>query len=113
MRRSGITAHEILADSYQDGDGSMMLTGGETEAEEASGVGVHTDVCACVRACVQTRGQFWISFSGSPHLITVRQGLSLGLELDSSAGLAGQQPPQNLLFPAPDSRGDSSDVHHT
>lgn len=49
MRRSGITAHEILADSYQDGDGSMMLTGGETEAEEASGVGVHTS--ACVRVC--------------------------------------------------------------
>lgn len=43
----------------------------------------------------------------------MRQGLSLGLELDSSAGLAGQQPPQNLLFPAPDSQGDSSDVHHT
>lgn len=51
MRRSGITAHEILAYSYQDGDGSMMLTGGETEAEEASGVGVHTDMCACVRVC--------------------------------------------------------------
>lgn len=43
----------------------------------------------------------------------MRQGLSLGLELDSSAGLAGLQRPQNLLFPAPYSQGDSSDVHHT
>lgn len=60
------------------------MTGGETDAEEASGVEVHTDMCACV--CKPEV----ISGFPPPHLIIVSQGLSLNLEFDNSAGLAGQ-----------------------
>lgn len=46
MKCSGMTAHKIPADSHLSGDGNVMLADSwETEAEEASGVKVHTDMC--------------------------------------------------------------------
>lgn len=82
---------------------SMCVCGVCTFVTVAVGVSVHHmgvyGICACVGVgvhmcmCAKTRGRHWVSSSIILHLILVREGLSLDLEL-------GRQPaPAFLLSP--------------
>lgn len=52
----------------------------------------HKNVHVCTSMCVEARGWRWMSFSISLHIVFfLRQGLSLNLEFNDSARLAGQE----------------------
>lgn len=60
-------------------------------------------VCPCVPVCsrVEANGQHWLSSSTSLHLISLKQSLSLNLELSVSASMAAWEGPRYQPLSAP------------